>query len=56
MSDVTIVIIGSISLVGGVILYSVISIKTGYEEDVNENYIPDSFERAYEKIFKKKKE
>lgn len=45
MSDIVIVIIGAVTLVGGVILYAVITTSTGMEEDVNQNYIPDWMER-----------
>ena len=44
MNEIVIVIIGAVTLVGGVILYAVIS-TTGMEEDVNKNYIPDWMER-----------
>lgn len=54
MSEVVIVIIGSICLVGGVILYAVLSIKTGIEEDENKNFIPDSWERKFGKKIDKK--
>ena len=52
MSEITIVIIGAIVLVGGVILYAVISTATGMEEDKNQNYIPDWIEKKFPKIFK----
>ncbi|CAI8221363.1 MAG: Uncharacterised protein [Flavobacteriaceae bacterium] len=45
MNEIVIVIIGAVTLVGGVILYAVISTTTGMEEDVNKNYIPDWMER-----------
>ena len=45
MSEIVIVIIGAVVLVGGVILYAVISTATGLEEDANQNYIPDWIER-----------
>ena len=41
MSELVIVIIGAVVIVGGVILYAVISTATGLEEDENQNYIPD---------------
>ena len=41
MSELVIVIIGAVVLVGGVILYAVISTATGMEDDANQNYIPD---------------
>jgi len=52
MSEITIVIIGAVVLVGGVILYAVISTATGMEEDKNKNYIPDWIEKKFPKIFK----
>ncbi|MGC6422886.1 MAG: hypothetical protein ACON47_00130 [Flavobacteriaceae bacterium] len=45
MSEIVVVIIGAVTLVGGVILYAVITTSTGMEEDVNNNYIPDWMER-----------
>ena len=56
MSDIVIVIIGAVVLVGGVILYAVISIATGLEEDENQNYIPDWIERKFPSIFKSSKD
>jgi|TARA_B100000965_G_C19346486_1_gene649776 hypothetical protein len=56
MSDIVIVIIGAVVLVGGVILYAVISTATGLEEDVNKNYIPDWIERKFPSIFKSSKD
>jgi len=55
MNDVVVVIIGSVLLVGGVILYAVLSIKTGVQEDENKNYIPDSWERKFGKKIEKRK-
>ena len=52
MSEITIIIIGAVVLVGGVILYAVISTATGIEEDKNQNYIPDWIEKKFPKIFK----
>jgi p-aminobenzoyl-glutamate transporter AbgT len=45
MNEVAIVIISIIILIVGVIVYGVISTTMGTEEDVNNNYIPDRFER-----------
>ena len=56
MSEITIVIIGAVVLVGGVILYAVISTATGMEEDKNKNYIPDWIEKKFPKIFKSGKD
>lgn len=52
MSELLVVIIGAILLVGGVILYAVISTTTGLEEDKNQNYIPDWIEKKFPSIFK----
>ena len=56
MSEIVIVIIGAVVLVGGVILYAVISTATGMEEDKNQNYIPDWIEKRFPKIFKSGKD
>ena len=56
MSELVIVIIGAVVIVGGVILYAVISTATGLEEDENQNYIPDWIERKFPKIFKVSKD
>jgi hypothetical protein len=56
MNDIVIVIIGAIVLVGGVILYAVISTATGYEKDENKNYIPDWMERKFSSDDNKDKE
>ena len=56
MSDIVIVIIGAVVLVGGVILYAVISTATGLEEDANQTYIPDWIERKFPSIFKSSKD
>ena len=56
ISASVIVIIGAVVIVGGVILYAVISTATGLEEDENQNYIPDWIERKFPKIFKGSKD
>ena len=56
MNEIIIVIIGAVVLVGGVILYAVISTATGLEEDENQNYIPDWIERKFPSIFKSSKD
>ena len=56
MSELIIVLIGAVIIVGGVILYAVISTATGLEEDENQNYIPDWIERRITKIFKGRKD
>ena len=45
MNEVIIVIIAVVVLIVAVIIYGVVSTSIGYEEDVNQNYIPDRFER-----------
>lgn len=45
MNELLIVGIGAFVLVGGVILYAVVSTATGIEEDKNKNYIPDWIEK-----------
>lgn len=56
MSEIVIIIIGAIVLVGGVILYAVISTATGFEKDENKNYIPDWMERKFSSKTKNEKE
>ena len=56
MNEIEIVIIGAVTIVGGVILYAVISTATGLEEDENNNYIPDWIERKFPSIFKSSKD
>ena len=56
MSEIVIIIIGAVTLVGGVILYAVISTATGLEEDENQNYIPDWIEKKFPSIFKSSKD
>tara|TARA_A200000113_G_scaffold80260_1_gene71372 strand:+ start:109 stop:285 length:177 start_codon:yes stop_codon:yes gene_type:complete len=56
MSEIIVIIIGAVVIVGGVILYAVISTATGLEEDENQNYIPDWIERKFPSIFKSSKD
>ena len=56
MSEIVIIIIGAFVLVGGVILYAVLSTATGLEEDENKNYIPDWIEKKFPSIFKSSKD
>jgi hypothetical protein len=56
MSEIVIIIIGAVTLVGGVILYAVISTATGLEKDENQNYIPDWIEKKFPSIFKSSKD
>ena len=52
MNEIVIVAIGAVALVGGVILYSVVSTATGLEVDENNNFIPDRFEEKVSNLFK----
>lgn len=54
MSELVIVIIAIAALIFGVIVYGVVSTTMGYEEDVNQNYIPDRLERMLGKDPEKK--
>ena len=54
MSELVIVIIAIVALIVGVIVYGVVSTTMGYEEDVNQNYIPDRLERMLGKEPEKK--
>lgn len=54
MSEIVIVIAAIVALIAGVIIYGVISTTMGYEEDLNQNYIPDRLERMLGKDPKKK--
>jgi len=56
MTELVIVLIGAVVIVGGVILYAVISTATGLEEDENQNYIPDWIEKRFPSIFKSSKD
>jgi len=56
MNEIVIVLIGAVVIVGGVILYAVISTSTGLEEDKNQNYIPDWIEKKFPSIFKSSKD
>tara|TARA_B110000093_G_C12665933_1_gene284165 strand:- start:7 stop:180 length:174 start_codon:yes stop_codon:yes gene_type:complete len=56
MNEIAIVVISMVVLIVGVIVYGVVSTTMGSEEDVNENYIPDRFERMVGKNPKKKEE
>lgn len=56
MNEIAIVVISIVVLIVGVIVYGVVSTTMGSEEDVNENYIPDRFERMVGKNPKKKEE
>ena len=47
MNEVVIVVIAIIALIVAVIVYGVLSTTMGYEEDVNQNYIPDRLERMF---------
>jgi len=54
MTEIIIVVVAIIVLIVGVIIYGVVSTSMGTEEDVNENFIPDRFERMVGKDPKEK--
>ena len=56
MSEIVAVFIAIFVLIGGSVAYGVISTSMGYEEDENQNYIPDRLERMFGKDPKKGKE
>ena len=63
MNEIVAVFIAIFVLIGGIVAYGLISTSMGYEEDENQNYIPDRIERMFgkdpsskkEKVQKKKK-
>tara|TARA_B110000858_G_C17719083_1_gene434367 strand:- start:671 stop:850 length:180 start_codon:yes stop_codon:yes gene_type:complete len=56
MNEVVIVVVAIVALIAAIIIYGVVSTTMGYEEDVNENYIPDRLERMLGKDPQKKNE
>ncbi|MGC6478910.1 MAG: hypothetical protein ACON42_00875 [Flavobacteriaceae bacterium] len=56
MNEIVIVVIGAVAIVGGVIVYSVVSTATGLEVDENNNFIPDRFEEKFSNLFGSEKE
>ena len=47
MNEIVAVFIAIFVLIGGIVAYGVISTSMGYEEDENQNYIPDRLERMF---------
>ncbi|MGB1971183.1 MAG: hypothetical protein ACPHSE_01690 [Flavobacteriaceae bacterium] len=45
MNEIIIIVVAIVALIVSVIVYGVLSTSMGYEEDVNQNYIPDRLER-----------
>jgi len=56
MNEIVAVFIAIFVLIGGIVAYGVISTSMGYEEDENQNYIPDRLERMFGKEPTSKKE
>ena len=56
MNEIVAVFIAIFVLIGGIVAYGVISTSMGYEEDENQNYIPDRLERMFGKDPSAKKE
>ena len=49
MNEIVAVFVAIFVLIGGIVAYGVISTSMGYEEDENQNYIPDRLERMFGK-------
>ena len=49
MYEIVAVFVAIFVLIGGIVAYGVISTSMGYEEDENQNYIPDRLERMFGK-------
>ena len=56
MNEIVAIFIAIFVLIGGIVAYGVISTSMGYEEDENQNYIPDRLERMFGKDPSAKKE
>ena len=56
MNEIVAVFIAIFVLIGGIVAYGVISTSMGYEQDENQNYIPDRLERMFVKTQVQKKE
>ena len=56
MNEIVAVFVAIFVLIGGVVAYGLISTSMGYEEDENQNYIPDRIERMFGKNPSAKKE
>ena len=49
MNEIVAVFVAIFVLIGGIVAYGLISTSMGYEEDENQNYIPDRIERMFGK-------
>ena len=56
MNEIVAVFVAIFVLIGAVVAYGLISTSMGYEEDENQNYIPDRIERMFGKDPSAKKE
>ena len=56
MNEIVAVFVAIFVLIGGIVAYGIISTSMGYEEDENQNYIPDRIERMFGKNPSAKKE
>ena len=56
MNEIVAVFVAIFVLIGVVVAYVLISTSMGYEEDENQNYIPDRIERMFGKDPSAKKE
>ena len=56
MNEIVVVFVAIFILIGGIVAYGIISTSMGYEEDENQNYIPDRIERMFGKDPSAKKE
>ena len=56
MNEIVAVFVAIFVLIGGIVAYGVITTSMGYEEDENQNYIPDRIERMFGKNPSAKKE
>ena len=56
MNEIVAVFVAIVVLIGCIVAYGIISTSMGYEEDENQNYIPDRIERMFGKDPSAKKE
>ena len=56
MNEIVAVFVAIFVLIGGIVGYGIITTSMGYEEDENQNYIPDRIERMFGKDPSAKKE
>ena len=56
MNEIVAVFVAIFVLIGGIVAYGIVSTSMGYEEDENQNYIPDRIERMFGKDPSAKKE